>query len=108
MLAADKKACSAYNSQVNWNYYTSSKFFKNSSSEAGKAGLSMGLRQALGLVLAELWFELKEAIPRIYQSVKTNFTLDNFVSHIKKYIKKIFGNEFSFDLIIYYCHLKTV
>jgi ATPase involved in DNA repair, putative transmembrane protein len=89
MLAADKKARSAYNSQVNWNYYTSSKFFKNSSSEAGKAGLSMGLRQALGLVLAELWFELKEAIPRIYQSVKTNFTLDNFVSHIKNTLKNI-------------------
>ncbi len=89
MLAADKKARSAYNSQVNWNYYTSSKFFKNSASEAGKAGLSMGLRQALGLVLAELWFELKEAIPRIYQSVKTNFTLDNFVSHIKNTLKNI-------------------
>ena len=83
MLEADKKARTAYNSQVNWNYYASSKFFKNTATEAGKAGLSMGLRQALGLVLAELWFELKEAIPRIYRNVKTNFTLENFVSHIK-------------------------
>ena len=89
MLEADKKARTAYNSQVNWNYYASSKFFKNTATEAGKAGLSMGLRQALGLVLAELWFELKEAIPRIYQNVKTNFTLENFISHIKITIKNI-------------------
>lgn len=91
MLEADKKARTAYNSQVNWNYYASSKFFKNTATEAGKAGLSMGLRQALGLVLAELWFELKEAIPNIYQNVKTNFTLENFVSHIKNTLKNIWG-----------------
>ncbi len=91
MLEADKKARSAYNSQVNWNYYTSSKFLKNTATEAGKAGLSMGLRQALGLVLAELWFELKETIPNIYQNVKTNFTLENFISHIKNTLKNIWG-----------------
>lgn len=89
LLAVKEKADKVYNSKINWNYYTSSKFFKNSASEAGKAGLSMGLRQALGLVLAELWFEFKEAIPRIYQNVKTNFTLDNFVSHIKNTLKNI-------------------
>ena len=54
LLAVKEKADKVYNSKINWNYYTSSKFFKNSASEAGKAGLSMGLRQALGLVLAEL------------------------------------------------------
>ncbi len=89
LLVAKEKADKVYNSKINWSYYSSSKFLKNTATEAGKAGLSMGFRQALGLVLAELWFELKEAIPRIYQKVKTNFTLENFVAHIKTTLKNI-------------------
>lgn len=91
LLTAKEKAEKNYNSKINWSYYTSSKFLKNTAAEAGKAGLSMGLRQALGLVLAELWFELKETIPNIYQNVKINFTLENFISHIKNTLKNIWG-----------------
>ncbi len=91
LLAVKEKADKVYNSKINWSYYSSSKFLKNTATEAGKAGLSMGFRQALGLVLAELWFELKETIPRIYQNVKTNFTLENFVAHIKTTLKNIWG-----------------
>ena len=58
MQNADKMARSIYNQQINWSYYTSSKFFGAAAADMGKQGLKMGLRQAVGIVLAEIWFEL--------------------------------------------------
>lgn len=90
ILAADKKAREEYNKEINWKYYTSSKFFKSTALAAGKAGLKMGTRQALGLVLAEIWFELRERIPEIYQNLKQNFTITKFLEKIAKTLSNIF------------------
>ncbi|MDG6281683.1 ATPase [Glaesserella parasuis] len=90
ILAADKKAREEYNKEINWKYYTSSKFFKSTALAAGRAGLKMGTRQALGLVLAEIWFELRERIPEIYQSLKQNFTIIKFLEKIAKTLSNIF------------------
>ena len=49
-----------YNSQINKKYYTSSKFIKDVGSATVTRGAEMGLRQAVGLVFAELWFSCKE------------------------------------------------
>ncbi|NEN76317.1 cobalamin adenosyltransferase [Pelistega sp. NLN82] len=90
MLAADKKARAAIDYEINHTYYTSSKFFKNTASAAGNKGVKMGVRQALGLVFAEVWFELKTQIPKIYEHCKTSFNFQEFLSHIKETLANIF------------------
>ena len=84
MQNADKMARSIYNQQINWSYYTSSKFFGAAAADMGKQGLKMGLRQAVGIVLAEIWFELYERMPRIFAECKQDFQLDNFFNHVKE------------------------
>ncbi|WP_135458889.1 ATPase [Vibrio echinoideorum] len=89
MREADKKARQEYDQQINFSYYTSSKFFKGTAIESGQAGLKMGVRQALGLVLAEVWFELKDAIPQAFKDAEDNFTLENFLEKLKATAKNI-------------------
>ncbi|EKM24518.1 hypothetical protein [Vibrio sp. HENC-03] len=83
MREADIKARQEYDKKINIAYYTSSKFFKATAMESGKAGLKMGIRQALGLVLAEVWFELKDAIPQTFKDAEDNFTLEFFLEKLK-------------------------
>ena len=60
MRAVDAKARKAYEAKLARAYYTSPKFAKDVAVAAGKESLSMGLRQALGLVFTEIWFAVKE------------------------------------------------
>lgn len=46
-------------------YYTGSQFAKDTAIAAGKVGVQMGLRQALGFIFAEIWFCTKEEIQTI-------------------------------------------
>ncbi len=57
-----QKKDKSYNKKINKTYYTSRKFWKNTTSKAAALGVKMGLRQALGLVFAEVWFTVKDAI----------------------------------------------
>ncbi|HFG1719864.1 TPA: ATPase [Vibrio cholerae] len=91
MRAADKKARQEYDKQINFTYYTSSKFFNSTVIESGKAGLKMGIRQALGIVLAEIWFELKDAIPQVFKDAEDNFTLEYFLEKLKSTSQKIWN-----------------
>ncbi|WII95503.1 hypothetical protein LU276_01225 [Moraxella haemolytica] len=65
IMEADKQARRVYNKDINKAYYTSSKFLKNAGQTAISQGFRMGARQAIGLILAEIWFELRKAIPDI-------------------------------------------
>lgn len=89
MREADKKARAAYEWEINVTYYTSSKFLKNTSLAALNQGVRMGTRQALGIVLAEVWFELKEQLPKIYEQCKENFDLQKFLKKIGDAIANI-------------------
>lgn len=89
MLEADRKARDEYNRTINFTYYTSSKFLTKTTVEASKAGLKMGIRQALGMVFAEVWFELKDAIPNTFKNVDGNFTLEYFLENLKVTAKNI-------------------
>ncbi|MGB6293870.1 MAG: ATPase [Vibrio anguillarum] len=89
MRVADKKARQEYDKQINFTYYTSSKFFNSTVMESGKAGLKMGIRQALGIVLAEIWFELKDVIPQSFKDAEDNFTLEFFLEKLKYTSQKI-------------------
>ncbi|SUB23985.1 ATPase [Avibacterium avium] len=91
IIEADQKARKAYNQQINLKYYTSATFFKSTAVAAGKKGFQMGARQALGLILAEVWFELRERIPEIYQELKQNFTIAKFLEKIAVSLENIFN-----------------
>ncbi|UZD16814.1 ATPase [Gallibacterium anatis] len=91
IIEADKEARKEYNKKINLTYYTSSTFFKSTAIAAGKKGLQMGARQALGLILAEVWFELRERIPEIYQELKQNFTIVKFLEKIAVSLENIFN-----------------
>lgn len=89
MKKVDEKARAETEKQIN-SYYQSTKFFKASLSSAGIAGLNMGLRETLGLILAEIWFELKAVIPSIYVKYKTvEFRIKNFLGDLKDTVLNI-------------------
>lgn len=90
MLEADKKAREEYNVRLNKKYYGGSNFLKSTGYAAGKAGLNMGKRQALGLLLAEVWFELREQIPVIVRKCRDDFQLSVFFESIVDALKNIF------------------
>lgn len=89
MLERDQKARTEYNESINNNYYTSSKFLTSSALASGSAGLNMGTRQMLGLVAAEFWFELREALPSILKELRNNFSLEKFFTQISQIINNI-------------------
>lgn len=89
MLKADQKARAEYNSKIESKYYMSSKFFTQTAQASVNQGFRMGVRQAVGLVLAEIWFEFKEQSPKIYQKCKTNFDLKVFLHEIGTTLKNI-------------------
>ncbi|MBD5303197.1 MAG: hypothetical protein HDS18_00390 [Bacteroides sp.] len=59
------KSRKSYENQVAKAYYTSQKFYKDTAKAAGKLSLKMGLRAALGIVFAELWFAARDEVSKI-------------------------------------------
>ncbi|OAN17983.1 ATPase [Photobacterium jeanii] len=84
MREADNHARKQYDQQINQQYYTSSKFLKSTAYASVSAGFKMGMRQALGLIFAEVWFELKEHLPFLFNEAKENFTLKGFLARLKQ------------------------
>ena len=89
MLKADEQARQSYNKEVAKAYYSSSKFFKGTVTAAANKGIAMGARQAIGLVLAEIWFELKEALPTVYRNHKDIFVFDAFWEDVKNTLSAV-------------------
>lgn len=89
MRKRDEEARSAYNQQVNKEYYSSSKFLEQAASASALSGMKMGVRQMLGLIMAEMWFELRAQLPNIFQKIKTNFKLEEFIEDVKETLKGI-------------------
>ena len=82
ILENDRTARKAYNEKINRTYYTSSAFFKDTAKAAGKVGVAMGLRQALGLVFSEIWFAVRDEIKQGKEDGKSLF--NSIASGIKK------------------------
>lgn len=89
MRKRDTEARAPYEEQINHAYYTSSKFLHQTAGAAGVAGLAMGTRQMLGMVMAEVWFELREQLPALLDNLKRKFSLEAFVDSITKSLKGI-------------------
>lgn len=82
MLEKDKQARKAYNEKINRTYYTNPAFFKDTVKAAGKVGIAMGLRQALGLFFSEIWFAVRDEIRQGKEDGRTLF--NNIASGVKK------------------------
>lgn len=89
MQAKDQKARAIYESEIHSKYYSSSKFMLQTGNAAVSSGLKMGTRQMLGLIMAEIWFELRTEVPRIIQNLQKNFTIKIFITHIKDTLQSI-------------------
>lgn len=68
MMDAYNRAKASYEDKINRAYYFDfsnphcRQFYKDTFTAAGKRGVQMGLRQALGFLLTELWFSIKGQI----------------------------------------------
>lgn len=90
MRKVDAQARDEYNKKIN-SYYTSSKFFSSSFAAAINSGFRMGLRESIGLILAEMWFEIKETIPKLYETYEnTEFKIFKFLEDLKQAIINVF------------------
>ncbi|MBM9150455.1 cobalamin adenosyltransferase [Salmonella enterica] len=82
MERADKYAREKYEATINQSYYLSSKFATAVASASLNSGFRMGTRQMLGLILAEIWFELRERIPHIIRQQRNSFSTGKCLSEI--------------------------
>lgn len=89
LMAKDKAAREAYDLELARAYYTSPKFLKAATVDVMKKGFKMGLREALGIVLTEVWCAIREDFSKIIASMK-EFDLEKFLRRIAKSFKKAF------------------
>ncbi|RKM22953.1 hypothetical protein D6D69_05560 [Moraxella catarrhalis] len=84
MRKKDFEARNDINDQINQAYYGSSKFLRSTAEDALSQGIRMTERQMIGMVLAEIWFEFTEFLPRIVDRCKKNFKFSKFWEETKK------------------------
>lgn len=87
---ADKKARDAYEKELANTYYTSDKFIKNTLEEGYKKGFQMGLRQALGTILAATLMCVREEMPKLIAKMKIEFDLSAFFQGLINIMKVAF------------------
>lgn len=85
----DRAAREDIEKRVNLTYYTSSKFLKSTAFAAGSSGLKLGARQALGIVMGEVWLELREGLPRLVNKLEARFDMKRFLRRLKGLAKRI-------------------
>ncbi len=89
--AKDQQARDPLNQKINHSYYTSSKFFKSTITASLNNGFRMGVRESIGLIFAEMWFEFKEQIPILYAKYKNiGFEINRFLEDLQKTITNIY------------------
>ena len=65
------------------------KYYTKSLGTKGIASATkMGLRQALGIVFAEVWFSVKDELPQVVKKLKNNFSLENLFRCVGNIISK--------------------
>ena len=90
MREIDRKARKEYESKIAREYYTSKKFATDVAVSAGKVGIQMGLRQAIGLVFTEIWFSVKEEFIRYDVRPGLQMDMGDFFKAIGEGVKKGF------------------
>lgn len=88
MLEIDEKARKQYDNKIAYVYYTGSRFRNDLMLAAGKVGLQMGTRQALGFIFAEIWFATKQEL----ESLDDRFDFAKMLEAIGNGIEKGYVN----------------
>ena len=81
MMNEYTKAKEIYEEKLALAYYSSPRFCKDTIEAAGKRGIQMGLRQALGFVITELFFSIKEEIAQ--SDGTTSGVIDAIINGLK-------------------------
>lgn len=89
MRKKDQQARKKYDGAIDRAYYGGSKFMQQTGVAAGLSGFKMGTRQMLGLVMAEVWFELRAQVPIILGTLKKQFSFEKFVEDIQSIFRGI-------------------
>lgn len=102
MMDAYNRAKASYEDKINRAYYfdfsnpNCRQFYKDAFAAAGKRGIQMGLRQALGFLLTELWFSVKAQIEicdgtftGVLSAIKTG--VSNWFENAQSNYKEIFA-----------------
>ena len=92
MRRKDAQARKEYESKIARAYYTSPKFAKDVAVSAGKVGVKMGIRQALGLVFTEIWFSVKEEFVKYDVHPGWEMDMGDFFKAIGEGIKNGFAS----------------
>lgn len=82
------KSKQPYDYLIDKSYYLSPKFAKSVTKAAGNVGLKMGLRQAFGLLMAELWFSIKDQFQRLKSKFNGSHSFGEYLTAIKEGLKK--------------------
>ena len=95
LLKYYKKSKKSIDRKISVAYYTSDRFWKDSFQAAGTVGLRMGIRQALGFVMSELWFATRDEFRRGFNSIEELLErlgdgIKNGLDRAKVKYKKIF------------------
>lgn len=89
-MQSDKEARAKQDSEINKEYYTSTKFAKNTAIAGVNEGKKMGMQQALGLLTLEFFTAVFDELVDIYKNGFSNgFDNDKFFTILKKRLKKI-------------------
>ena len=73
MMESYSVAKEEYERTINNSYYHSKKFYHDTATAAINRGIQMGLRQAVGFLLAELWFDIKDKLEQSEHSITSAF-----------------------------------
>lgn len=84
MMKADKESRSTYNHTITKTYYTSAQFASDLTRSAVKSASKMGVKEVLGFIFAEIWFELKKVFHRVKKPLELKVLLHDIGEGIKK------------------------
>lgn len=78
------KAKKDYEARLAKEYYTSSKFLKDTAKAASSRGVEMGMRQAIGFVFIEIWTGAKEEIQNVTAGSGLKCIFESVARGVKK------------------------
>lgn len=90
MTEADKEARKEYNKTITQTYLKDKKTWKKLGKDATNQGFKMGLRQVLGVILAEVWIIVRRQFPHLIEKMKENFSLKVFLEQVGQTFKEAF------------------
>lgn len=84
MREKDRAARGAIDSKIEKEYYVSAEFKADAAAAAAKLGVEMGIRQAVGFILIEIWFACKDEM----NAVEPGGSVKDYIRAIKAGIEK--------------------